>query len=188
MAIALPDKPPIVMVPASRVLWRVHQTALGALWFGRSRRYRFDDPRRLFGVAYLGESPAVSVLETLVRGWARCAVDQQEWEARSVSRVHLAEKLRMLQFEGDKLPVFGVGVERASAAGYAECQRLSAELQHAHPELDGIQYRSRWDPTKLCWALFDRASHKIARADPSEPLAGSAIGDEVLDSYRILLV
>lgn len=188
MVILLPDRPPVYTVPVSRVLWRVHQTALGPVWFGRGRRFRFDDPEQVFGVAYFGESPAVSVLEVLVRGSARCAVDQAEWEARSVSRVHLGEKLRMLQFEGDRLPVFGVGVERASAAGYAECQRLSAELHREHPDIDGIQYRSRWDPTKLCWAVFDRASPKIARTDASEPLAGSALGDEVLDAYPILLV
>jgi hypothetical protein len=188
MAICLPARPPVVTVPVSRVLWRVHQSSLGPVWFGRGRRYRFDDPEQVFGVAYFGESPAASVLEVLVRGSARCTVDQGEWEARSVSRVHLREKLLTLQFEGDRLPVFGVDVERASAAGYKECQRLSAELHRDHPGIDGIQYRSRWDQTKLCWAVFDRASHKVSPALPSEPLAGSAVGDEVLDTYPILLV
>jgi hypothetical protein len=102
--------------------------------------------------------------------------------------VRLAEKLQVLQFEGKRLPEFGIGAERAHSGVYDECQALSAEVHATLPNVDGIQFRSRWDPTCLCWAVFDRAARKIAGADPSEPLHGSAIGEEVLDTYPILVV
>jgi hypothetical protein len=188
MPIVLPRKPPVAVVPVLRPLWRAHRTAHDAIWFGAKAIGRFDDPARGFGVCYLGETPGVAVLETVVRGASRCVVDRREWAARSVSRVHLSAKLRVLQFEGSRLPEFGIGADRAHAGAYDECQRLSADVHATLPELDGIQFRSRWDPSRLCWAIFDRAAHKIAAAGPAEPLDGSATGDEVLEAYPILLV
>lgn len=191
MAIRVPAKLPVAVVPVSQPLWRVHQSRLEPLWFGPEGAApppgRFDGPALGFGVRYLGETPGVSVLEALVRGAEECMVDRSRWEARSISRIGPAEPLRMARFEGERLPLFGVGMDRASAADRAECQQLSAAI-HASPSVDGIQYRSRWDPTKLCWALFARASHKVAAAGPPVRLAGSALGDEALDAYSILLL
>jgi hypothetical protein len=190
MAIPLPPKPPIVTVPVSRALWRVHRSAQNPIWYGPGAKAagRFDDPALGYGVLYLAETPGVAVLETLVRGAGRCVVSRTEWEARSVARVNLSEKLRMLQFEGRGLPEFGIGAERAHAGIYDECQELSAAVHASLPRVDGIQFRSRWDQSRLCWAVFDRASHKIAGAERSIPLRGSAIGDEVLDAYPIRIV
>lgn len=190
MAIALPRKPPLASVPVSRALWRVHRSDLDAVWYGPRAKatYRFDDPALGFGVLYLAETPGVAVLETLVRGTSRCTVMQAEWQGRSIARVRLSEKLQVLQFEGKRLPEFGIGAERAHARAYDECQALSAEVHASLPNVDGIQFRSRWDPSCLCWAVFERAAHKIAGAEPSEPLERSAIGDEVLETYPILVV
>ncbi|HEX8432906.1 MAG TPA: RES family NAD+ phosphorylase [Longimicrobium sp.] len=188
MPIVLPRKPPVAVVAVMRPLWRVHRSGVGALWFGARGIGRFDDPALGFGVCYLGETPGVAVLETLVRGSSRCVVDRREWEARSVSRVHLSAKLRVLQFEGSRLPEFGIGADRAHAGIYDECQRLAADVHATLPDVDGIQFRSRWDPSRLCWAIFERAAHKIAAAGPAEPLAGSAVGDEPLEAYPIIVV
>jgi hypothetical protein len=190
MPIALPAKPPLIGVPVSRALWRLHRNNLGAIWFGpgAEAKGRFDDPALGFGVLYLGETPGVTVLETLVRGTSRCTVARADWKSCAISRVRLAEKLQMLQLEGRRLPEFGIGAERAHSSVYDECQAFSAEVHASLPNVDGIQYRSRWDPSCLCWAVFDRAAHKIAGADPSDPLHGSAISDEVLDTYPILVV
>ena len=190
MAITLPRKPPIVRVPVSQSLWRVHQSHLGAIWYGPGPKAvgRFDDPALGFGTLYLGATPGVAVLETLVRGASRCVVEQKEWNARSICRVRLAERLEMLQFEGARLPEFGIGAERAHAGVYDECQEFSAAVHAKWPKIDGLQYRSRWDPSQLCWVVFDRAAHKVSAADPSEPLAGSRTGDEVLDTYPIRVV
>jgi hypothetical protein len=166
----------------------VHETRFGALWYGKNADKRFDDPSAGFGVLYLGESPSVAVLETLVRGADRCVVDERDWNLRSVSRVSLAEELRMLQFEGSGLRRFGIGADRAHAGAYAECQGLSAALHARDPNCDGIQFRSRWDTSKLCWAVFERAQHKIRGVRATQPLRGSRIGDQVLDECDIRLV
>ena len=189
MAIPMPREPPLVSVPVSKTLWRVHWSDLGPIWYGPAERatHRFDDPALGYGVLYLAETPGVAVLETLVRGSSRCTADRREWKSRSITRVRLKEMLQVLQFEGRRLPEFGIGADRAHAGSYVECQALSAEVHASLPGVDGIQFRSRWDPSCLCWAVFDRAAHKLAEADPSEPLHGSAIGEEVLDTYPILV-
>jgi hypothetical protein len=188
VAIVLPDDPPIVTLEVSRPIWRVHRSDREALWYGRAADRRFDDPARGFGVLYLGETPAVAVLETLVRGSDRCVVDRREWNLRSVSRVRLAGELRLLQFEGPALRRFAIGAERAHAGGYAECQELSATLHARHPDVDGIQFRSRWDTSQLCWAVFERAKDRIRGAGAPKPLKDSRIGDEVMDECEIQLV
>jgi hypothetical protein len=188
VAIVLPDSLPIVPVEVSRPIWRVHRSDREAIWYGKAADRRFDDPYRSFGVLYLGESPAVAVLETLVRGSDRCVVDRREWNLRSVSRVYLAGELRLLQFEGRALRRFGIGAERAHAGGYAECQELSATLHARHPNVDGIQFRSRWDTSQLCWAVFDRAEHKIRGVGAPRALRSSKVGDRVLDECEIQLV
>lgn len=190
MSIPLPPKPPLVTVPVSRALWRVHRSGLGPIWYGPGATAvgRFDDPALAYGVLYLAETPGVAVLETLVRGAGRCVISRTEWESRSVARVNLSEKLRVLQFEGERLPEFGIGADRAHAGIYDECQELSAAVHASLPDVDGIQFRSRWDQSRLCWAVFDRASRKIAGAERPVPLRDSPIGDEVLDAYPIRIV
>ncbi len=188
MPIVLPGRLPIATVEVSRPLWRVHETSFGAIWYGTKADKRFDDPAGSYGVLYLGARPSVAVLETLVRGADRCIVDQREWDRRSVSRVYLSEELRLLQFEGPALRRFGIGAERAHAGGYTECQELSATLHARHPGVDGIQFRSRWDTSQLCWAVFDRANSKIGGAGAPKALKDSRIGNEVLDECEIQLV
>ncbi|HST57962.1 MAG TPA: RES family NAD+ phosphorylase [Longimicrobium sp.] len=188
MAIRLPDPLPIVTIDVSRPIWRVHETGFGAIWYGRRVNNRFDDPAAGYGALYLGESPSVAVLETLVRGSDRCVVEQRKWDSCSISSVHLAEELQLMQFEGSALRRFGVGAERAHAGVYTECQELSATLHARHLDVDGIQFRSRWDTSKLCWVVFDRAAHKIRDAGTPQPLKGSKIGDRVLDECGITFV
>lgn len=188
MSVTLPNRLPLVRVKASQPLWRVHETRFGAIWYGTKANKRFDDPAGGFGVLYLGESPGVAVLETLVRGADRCIVDQREWNLRSVSQVSLAQDLWMVQFEGPGLRRFGIGAERAHAGSYTECQEFSATLHARHPDVDGIQFRSRWDTSRLCWAIFDRAGHKIGPAGAPHRLHRSTIGDQVLDECEIQLV
>ena len=191
MPIRLPVPLPTVTVPVSRPLWRVYQSGRSVLWYGPGTDVppagRFDDPALGFGVCYLGETPGVAVLETLVRGAELCVVDQARWAARSVAQIRLAEPLHVAQFEGARLPAFGIGMDRASAADPAECQELAAEIHATDRAVDGIQYRSRFDPSKLCWALFERASGKVGGINFAQPLSGGALGDEVLDEYSIVL-
>jgi hypothetical protein len=165
MPIHLPPDPPVVEVPVWRVLWRVHPRNRDALWFGPGSgnppRSRFDAPGGEYGVCYFGASLGVAIIETLVRGRRNPVVPRAELEARSASSLAPAEPLRVLQLEGEGLPAFGLSAHQVTGPDYGDCRDLALRVWQDHPDLAGIQYRSRWE-NSLCWALFDRAESRLS--------------------------
>ena len=129
----------------------------------------------------------VAVLETLVRG-SRRLLDRADLESRAVSAVATHEPMRVLQFEGAGLPRLGIGAEQAHAADYADCQRMALDLFSAHPDVDGVQYRSRWDNSLLCWAVFHRAQAKLTAPRVSEWLGDATVVGPTLDRYELEIV
>lgn len=191
MAIVLPRRIPSLTLPDGTVLWRVHRREHAALWFGPPAgsppRSRFDAPAGEFGICYFGEGVGVAVLETLVRG-SRRLLDRADLEARLVSTVVTREPMRFLQFEGAGLARLSIGAEQAHAADYTDCQRMTLDLFNAHPDVDGVQYRSRWDNSQLCWAVFDRAQARLEAPRSSEWLGAASVIGPTLDRYQLEIV
>jgi hypothetical protein len=191
MPIVLPRRIPVAMLAAGSALWRVHRQVHDPLWFGPAPGSaplgRFDAPEGQHGTCYLGESLAVAVLEAMVRG-SRKLLDRTELEARAASRFVTTEPMRFLQFEGAGLARIGVGAEQAHAAAYDDCQRMTADLFAQHPEVDGVQYRSRWDNSLLCWAIFDRAVARLGSPGEARWLGDGALIGPVLDRYDLAVV
>lgn len=192
MAIALPKRLPVTTLPAGTTLWRVHRREHGALWFGPApgtpARGRFDAPGGEFGMCYFGRSLAVAVAETLVRGSRTRLIDRADLEARTASTFTTRGPLRLLQFEGAGLVRLGIGEEQAHAAEYAATQRMMLDLFERDTDLAGIQYRSRWDNSLLCVALFDRAAHTLGNAEHHHWLSDPAVIAPTLDRYGLEIV
>jgi hypothetical protein len=188
MPIVLPGRIPTVTLPAPTELWRVHRREHGPLWFGPAAgsppRSRFDAPAGEFGICYFAESIGVAVLEALVRG-SRRLLDRAELEARVVSTIPVREPLKLLRFEGPGLAKLGIGAEQAHARDYGDSQRMMLELFHSHPGVDGVQYRSRWDNSRICWAIFDRTRDKLAPPHPPAWLGDAAVIGPTLDRYEL---
>ena len=174
MPIHLPSDPPVVEVPVRALLWRVHARSRDPLWFGpgpgKPPGSRFDAPGGEYGACYFGESLGVAIIETLVRGRRVPLIPRAELELRSATRLVPTEPLRVLQLEGEGLPAFGLSAHQVTGPDYAECQDLALRVWRDHPDLAGIQYRSRWE-NSLCWVLFDRAEARL------DPLATQWLGD-----------
>lgn len=188
MPIPLPDDPPVVEVPVDQVLWRVHPLELGAVWFGpgpgRPPRGRFDAPDGEYGTCYFGATLGVSLVETLVRGLRVPVIPRAELAARGGSSVALAEPLRMLRLEGKGLAAFGASAHEVSGDDYGGCRDLARRAHAALAELDGIQYRSRWDTSELCWAVFDRARGRLGEVLGTQRLDDPAVVRPALLPYR----
>lgn len=180
MPIHLPQDPPLVEVPTSQVLWRVHPLAYGPVWFGPARGEppcgRFDAPDGEFGVCYFAASLGVALLETLVRGRKVPLIPRAELEVRGASAIAVEAPLRMLQLEGKGLPAFGISAHQVCGDDCAPCRDLALRAYQAMPDVDGIQYRSRWDTSELCWAVFDRAHARL----------GDVLGTQRLDDPAIV--
>lgn len=188
MPIRLPKDPPLVDVPVTQVLWRVHPLAFGPLWFGPAKgdppRSRFDAPGGEFGMCYFGAALGVSILETLVRGKKVPIIPRAELAVRGASTVALKEPLRMLQLEGKGLASFGLSAHVVCGGSYGDCQDLARRVYAKLDGVDGIQYRSRWDTSELCWAVFDRAQAKLGAVLGTQRLDDPSVVRPALLPYR----
>jgi hypothetical protein len=179
---------PVASIPAGSVLWRIHRTELGPLYFGRSddpaRRQRWDSPDAAYGVCYLATDGHTAFAETFLKDLALDFVSQREIETRSVANVTVPNALRLAQMDGAGLRRLGA-TAAVPQGSYDVTQAWSAAV-HAHPdEVDGIRYRANHDDSGFAIALFDRAADRIA-ISATTPLADLAhdLG-AWLDRYRI---
>jgi hypothetical protein len=192
MSIRLPKAPPIVDVSVTQVLWRVHQLAHEPVWFGPAPgnppHGRFDAPDHEFGVCYLGATPGVTILETLVRGLKVPIIPRSALQMRGLSAIALAEPLRMLQLEGKGLPSFRVSAHEICGPDAADCQDFARRVHAKLMDVDGIQYRSRWDTSELCWAVFERARARLGKVLGTQRLDNPAVVRPALLPYRHISV
>jgi hypothetical protein len=190
--VTLPRRLPVRRLAAGAELWRIHARARGPVWFGPAAgappQNRFDAPGGEFRVCYFGQSLEAAFVETMVRGRARLMVALTELRARSATAVPLARELRLAQLHSEGLVRLSLSAAAPHADTYADCQRLALSLWSHSDQVDGIEYRSRWDDSLLCVALFERAADALAPAGPSLRLDATSILRPVLRRYGIGVV
>lgn len=192
MPIRLPGDPPLAAVPVTQVLWRVYPLKLDPVWFGpgtgAAPRNRFDAPNGEFGVCYFSATLGVSILETLVRGRKVPIISRSDLAVRGGASVSLAEPLRMLRLEGKGLTSFGISAHEVTGDDIDVCQDLAWQVHEKLPDVDGVQYRSRWDNSELCWAVFDRAQSRLGAVLGTQRLDDPAVVRPALLPYRNISV
>lgn len=142
-------------------LYRLHGTSHDPLSFGRSAHHRFDSPHRLFGVLYAGDSPACAFVESYGRLDNKLRlVTEEELRLRCLTRLISRTSLRVVDLTAAGLRRLGAD-NRLCTGDYRVAQRWSAALHDHSDAPDGIRYRSRHDPSRICLALFDRAAKRL---------------------------
>src|SRR3712207_3935879 len=107
---------------------------------------------------------------------------------RSIARVPVLRELRLVRFHGPGLVRIGIGADVAHGHPYARCQELALSFWN-HPEaVDGIEYRSRWDNDRLCFALFDRAADALDAPDQFLDLGDPRVFNPIFRLYGIGVV
>jgi hypothetical protein len=190
MSIRLPTDPPLVDVPVTQVLWRVHPASFDPIWFGPAAgdppKGRFDAPCGEYGICYFGATSGVSIMETLVRGRKMSVIKPTELHDRALSSLSVATPLTVLQLEGKGLASFEISADAVSRGDYRSCQDLARRVYAEFDVVDGIQYRSRWDTSELCWAIFDRAKSKLGTVLGTQSLNDPAVVRPALLPYRYM--
>ena len=185
----LPGSLPTIMVRQGTPWWRVHSAAHGPVWFGpapgRGPRNRFDAPNREYRVCYLGDSPEVSIAETIIRQPHTRLVSRTVLEASIASRFPISRELKLVRLHGPGLLRLGIGADVAHGYPYDQCQQLALELWQHGDAVDGIEYLSRWDNDRFCFALFDRAADALGAPDHTLSLADPRRTSPILHRYRI---
>lgn len=157
--------------------------------FSRSGAGRFDAPAGEYGVLYVAEDVHCAFIETFGRLLGDQVVALDELAVRQIARLEVRRQLRVVDLSGPGLRRLGADA-RLSTGDYRIAQRWALALwQHpSHP--DGLYWRSRFDPSRACVAVFDRAGDAISchpvgsLADP----ALTALLAEILNTYDFGLV
>ncbi|MGE3271153.1 MAG: RES family NAD+ phosphorylase [Chloroflexota bacterium] len=171
-------------------MWvRSHRTGYSPLYFGRSGQNRFDAPGAVFGVLYVAADAHGAFIETFGRQLGRLIVSMAELADRELSEVRPARPLRLVDMSGAGLARIGADA-RVMSGRYDISQPWSLAL-HNHPDQpDGLLYRSRHDPSRLCTALFDRVAPVLSTESLgsfADPRNAALLGD-VLDRYGYGLI
>ncbi len=165
---------PLPLRACAGPFFRIHRRALPALHFGRGALFRFDAPGGEFGVLYAALEPDAAFIETLGHATGLRVVDAAALMARGLVVFDAAPPLQLVDLSGQGLAQLGAD-NRLADGDYLVAQRWSRAL-HDHPAApDGIAYRCRHDPERLCVALFERVAPRLSPRDLG-PLWGA--GDD----------
>lgn len=173
MPAALP--PPSVEVAEGETLRRVHRHTRPAMWFGaRDGGWRWDDPDHTYGVLYLGRTLDAALAETLLRSPEEKTVKREDIVVRREALFRVEKTLRLADLHGAGLSYWGRELADVVSRDYTVPQALSARI-HNETQLDGIEYRSRFNSDGMCVALFERAADKIRELVSEIPLNEDAV-------------
>jgi hypothetical protein len=177
---------PLTDIAAGDPLFRMHNTAFGARFFGRSANWRFDSPGQAFGTLYAAMTSDIAFAETLLRG-DRPVVAEGELHCRSLCKFTLRNPVRLVRLHGPSL--IAIGASAAVTSGGYDVSQAWAQALHDHPERpDGILYRSARDNDQFALALFERAAPALD-AGVSKPVMDDLVElGRILDRYSASLV
>jgi hypothetical protein len=193
---AHPDPPadfssrPLPTTEYHQSIYRSHDAALGPIYFGRAATYRFDAPSREYGVLYAAADLHGAFVETFDHDSTGLrVVSLRDLRVRSLARFDPRRPLQLVDLTGAGLIQLGADA-RLTTGPYAIAQRWSLAF-HDHPDQpDGILFRSRRDPSRLCLALFERIANVLAAASLGSlaDARNAAILADILKTYGYGLV
>lgn len=150
------------------VWFRHYKPEFDPIFFGRTGECRFDapPPDRRFGVMYLAADEHCAFVETFGHGHAggRRLITQAALERKRLAEVRFTAPLNLVDLTDAGLVRIGADM-RLCVGDYGVAQHWSGAL-HAHPSApDGLLYRSRHDPSRLCAAVYDRPTLQAQARD-----------------------
>jgi RES domain len=149
-SVALPIQP----LERGTVLFRLHQSNYGAIYFNPDPSWRFNAPSgKEYGVLYAALDYYAALRETLKPDKFNI-LSTNFLRSRCLSKLTLMRDLRLVDLAGAGLTRIGAD-GRLTTGSYQISQSWSHAL-YRHPDrVDGLYYCSRYDPSKLCVALYD---------------------------------
>jgi hypothetical protein len=179
------DRKRLHVVRRSGPWQRMHPEEYSALYFGKDRKNRFDDPRSEYGVLYVAEDEFGAFVETFLRNPKLTLVARDELVKRRLSEIEASADLSLVDLTGKGLQRAGVTGD-ISTAPHEETWALSRAI-HEHPSRpDGIRYRLKHDLERIGIAIFDRVElaglgvkSRGSLVDPSN----AALLGKILDEY-----
>jgi len=181
---------PLLIWRPSHPTFRICKIHREPLHFGITGDNRFDAPRGEFGTLYVGETQEGALVETCIRDRsAGHLLTLSELGKRKLVEVTFTADLRLVDLTASGLSVIGVD-NRLTTGDYKAAQRW-AHAFWSHPDLpNGIFYRSRFNPSLRCLALFERSAPHCSARDLgalTDPANLRLLG-EILGRYQLALL
>jgi hypothetical protein len=163
--------------------WRIHQAQHSPIYFGSSGENRFDAPG--YGILYAGSDEYCAFRESIGRLTTFRVVTSSLLRSRRLSQIEIRCPLTLVDLSGAGLTQLDADA-RLCTGDYNVAQRWSLAL-HNHPSTpDGLYYRSRYDPSRYCLALYDHVAPKLVVSTTHDLLEVSfrARLASILDTYN----
>jgi hypothetical protein len=147
------------------VLHRFYTSAFNPVFYDKSLKGRLNAPDQSYGVLYAAKTPEGAFAETFLRNPGLTQLPIDLIRAKAYVRLVASEPLKFVKLAGRGLARIGATAQVTHGGlPYTIAQSWSSAL-HNHPaNFDGIAYRARHDDEEICYAVFDRATHKIGIA------------------------
>jgi hypothetical protein len=168
---------------------RIFRRQHAPLYFGWSPDRRFDPPTRVYRVLYVAADAHGAFIETLGHQTGIRLVTTSALQSLGVAILRSHAPLRLVDLTAAGLAQIGAD-ERLGAGEYTIAQRWSLALFRHPAKPDGLYYRSRHDPSRMCAAIFHRAARKVTVEHHSaltDPQLGSVLA-EILNTYHFGLI
>jgi hypothetical protein len=155
-------EPLIHILKIGTVIFRIHPSVYGAVFFGRTGNYRYDAPDGSFGVMYAGEDLDCCFIESFGATIGAPAVSGKYLEQRDYAEMQPQSDLRCVDLAAPG-SLSRLGADgRLLTGSYKISQQWSAALRNHPCKPDGIRYRSRRDPAKIAYAIYDHPTVKFS--------------------------
>jgi RES domain len=166
----LPEILPIHSITQGTEMFRVHLARYGAIHFSGMKaeesNTRFRSPSQEYGTMYLATDLFGAFRETIGAMSSYRLVSEANLLNRCLSIVTADRDLDLVDISGAGLTWIGADA-RLTTGSYSVAQAWAKALwQHSH-HVDGLYYRSRYDPSRFCIVLFsDRVATDSLIAKP----------------------
>jgi RES domain len=166
----LPEILPIYTIARGTELFRVHLAQYGAIHFSglkaEESNTRFRSPSQEYGTMYLATDLFGAFRETIGAMSSYRLVSESNLSSRCLSIVTADLDLDLADISGAGLTWIGAD-SRLTTGSYSVAQAWAKALWQHSRHVDGLYYRSRYDPSRLCIVLFsDRVDPESLSAKP----------------------
>lgn len=169
---------------------RIHHRDREPVFFGRTRRNRFDSPDGSFGVLYVGVDESCAFVETFLQDTGIRVVSRQELQLRHLARLELTVPLTVVDLSrSGGLARIGADA-RLFSGSHAIAQRWSAALRDHPSRPAGLLYPARHDPARNACALYDlpESAFKVTRIGSLLEPGNTSVLVDLLDRYDVGLI
>jgi hypothetical protein len=176
-------------------LSRTHLHANDPLYFGRTGRYRFDDPNGSYGVLYAARDPFGAFIETFGQQTGVRSVGAGELRRRCLTEFYPVRPLSLVDLFSPGC-LARIGADSRLFAGSRGIARLWSRAIYEHPDhlrVHGILYPARHNHARAAVALFDREglprlelNRSVSWYSPEDDMRSTLAA--ILDVYEFSIV